>query len=172
MGGGAGGIGGGAGGSMQTAAAGGSNGLHYYVAANGSGGACTSDAPCSLTQAQTAVRASASSGMQGDILVELADGVYRLPAPLVFTEADSGTNGHTVTWQAATGAHPVLSGGEQITGAGRWASPARTSGKPRHPALLPAGSFTSMARSPRDRASRSTVVCRLRAQASRFPIPA
>lgn len=116
MGGGAGGIGGGAGGSMQTAAAGGSNGLHYYVAANGSGGACTSDAPCSLTQAQTAVRASASSGMQGDILVELADGVYRLPAPLVFTEADSGTNGHTVTWQAATGAHPVLSGGEQITG--------------------------------------------------------
>src|SRR5690242_21344424 len=34
----------------------------------------------------------------------------------VFTAADSGANGHTITWQAASGAHPVLSGGKSITG--------------------------------------------------------
>ena len=54
--------------------------------------------------------------MNSDLVVELADGMYRLTAPLVFTAADSGTNGHTITWQAATGAHPVLSGGKSITG--------------------------------------------------------
>ena len=54
--------------------------------------------------------------MNSDLVVELADGTYRLTAPLVFTAADSGTNGHTITWQAAAGAHPVLSGGKSITG--------------------------------------------------------
>ena len=54
--------------------------------------------------------------MQTDIIVELADGVYPLTATLSFTDADSGANGHTVTWQAASGAHPILSGGKQITG--------------------------------------------------------
>ena len=49
-------------------------------------------------------------------MVELVDGTYRLTAPLIFTDADSGANGHTNSWQAATGAHPVLSGGKQITG--------------------------------------------------------
>jgi len=54
--------------------------------------------------------------MTGDIVVQLAGGTYRLSAPLVFNAADSGTNGHTVIWQAAAGAAPVLSGGQQITG--------------------------------------------------------
>jgi hypothetical protein len=54
--------------------------------------------------------------MSADIVVNLADGTYRLAVPLVFTAADSGTNGHIITWQAASGAHPVLSGGKSITG--------------------------------------------------------
>jgi hypothetical protein len=68
--------------------------------------------------------------MQSNITVELADGVYALTAPLVFTAADSppaavgagapaadaGTTGLTVVWQAASGAHPVLSGAQKITG--------------------------------------------------------
>jgi hypothetical protein len=87
----------------------------YYVSASGTGANCTSAAPCSLTQAQTVVRAAAAA-MNGDVVVELADGTYRLTAPLVFTAADSGTNGHTISWQAASGAHPVLSGGTAITG--------------------------------------------------------
>ena len=73
------------------------------------------DAPCAITQAQTVVRGAAGM-MNSDLVVELADGTYRLTAPLVFTVADSGTNGHTITWQAATGANPVLSGGRSITG--------------------------------------------------------
>jgi hypothetical protein len=54
--------------------------------------------------------------MSEDLVVELADGVYRLEAPLVFGAADSGTSGHPVVWQAAAGAHPVLSGATRITG--------------------------------------------------------
>ncbi len=54
--------------------------------------------------------------MSSDLAVVLADGTYRLTAPLVFSAADSGRNGHTITWQAAAGANPVLSGGRSITG--------------------------------------------------------
>ncbi len=54
--------------------------------------------------------------MSSDLVVMLSDGTYRLTAPLVFTAADSGSNGHTITWQAAAGAHPVLSGGRSISG--------------------------------------------------------
>jgi hypothetical protein len=108
--------------------------LHYYASPTGTGTACTSAAPCSITQAQQAVRA-AIEAMQSDISVELADGVYTLTAPLVFTAADSppggagapaadagppsgdgGAGAHTIVWEAAAGAHPVLSGAQKITG--------------------------------------------------------
>ncbi len=91
-----------------------SNGT-FYASPTGTGSSCTSDAPCSITQAQTVVRGAAGT-MNADLLVNLSDGIYRLAAPLVFTAADSGKNGHTITWQAASGAHPVLSGGKSITG--------------------------------------------------------
>ena len=86
-----------------------------YVSPTGSGTACSATAPCSITQAQSSVR-SMTSSMSGDIVVQLAGGTYRLTAPLVFNASDSGTNGHTVIWQAAPGATPVLSGGQQVTG--------------------------------------------------------
>src|SRR4051812_32685137 len=86
-----------------------------YASPSGAGSACSSSAPCSLSGAQAAVR-SAVGGMTGDIVVQLADGVYRLSAPLQFTAADSGANGHTVVWQAATSAHPVVTGARQVTG--------------------------------------------------------
>jgi hypothetical protein len=69
--------------------------------------------------------------MTGDITVELESGTYRLSRPLDLTAADSGTNGHTVRWAAAPGAHPVVSGGDQVTGwrltdpaKGIWSAPA------------------------------------------------
>ena len=99
----------------RTTSGGGAVGSHYYVSPTGSGTECSSAAPCSITQAQTVVR-SAAAAMQSDIIVEFADGVYPLTTTLTFAAADSGTNGHTITWQAATGAHPVLSGGKPITG--------------------------------------------------------
>jgi hypothetical protein len=51
-----------------------------------------------------------------NVTVELGDGTYRLPEPLTYTAADAGSNGHTITWQAEPGTHPVLSGAEQVTG--------------------------------------------------------
>ncbi|ACU73790.1 Ricin B lectin [Catenulispora acidiphila DSM 44928] len=86
-----------------------------YVSPTGSGTACSAGAPCSITQAQSSVR-SMNTSMSGDIVVQLAGGTYRLSAPLVFTTADSGSNGHNVIWQAASGAAPVLSGGQQVSG--------------------------------------------------------
>ncbi|NUW33341.1 ricin-type beta-trefoil lectin domain protein [Nonomuraea sp. SMC257] len=86
-----------------------------YASPSGTGTACASAQPCSLSAAQAAVR-SLNGAMTDDIVVELADGVYRLPAPLRLTAADSGTNGHTVTWRAAAGARPVISGARAVTG--------------------------------------------------------
>ena len=68
-----------------------------------------------LQRAQQVVR-TLDTNMTGDITVELLPGTYRLTSPLQLGAADSGTNGHTVTWTAAPGAHPVISGGQQLTG--------------------------------------------------------
>ncbi|MFY1687748.1 ricin-type beta-trefoil lectin domain protein [Plantactinospora sp. WMMB782] len=86
-----------------------------YASPSGSGTTCSASQPCSLTGAQTAVR-GLTAAMSGDIVVQLADGVYRLSAPLRFTAADSGNNGYRVVWQAAASARPVLSGSRAVTG--------------------------------------------------------
>ncbi|MFC8366134.1 right-handed parallel beta-helix repeat-containing protein, partial [Streptomyces griseorubiginosus] len=86
-----------------------------YVAPNGTGTACSVSQPCSITQAKTNVKAINGS-MTGDITVVLADGTYRLTAPLTFTAADSGTGGNSVNWKAAPGAHPVITGAQRATG--------------------------------------------------------
>ncbi|WP_433731975.1 ricin-type beta-trefoil lectin domain protein [Actinoplanes sp. CA-051413] len=86
-----------------------------YASPAGSGTACSSAQPCSLTGAQAAVR-SLNDAMSDDIVVQLADGVYRLSAPFRLTAEDSGTNGHTVVWQAAPSARPAISGARAVTG--------------------------------------------------------
>ncbi|GAA1029972.1 RICIN domain-containing protein [Virgisporangium ochraceum] len=86
-----------------------------YVAPSGTGTACTSAQPCSLTQAQSSVR-SLNDAMSDDIVVELADGTYRLSAPMRLTADDSGSNGRTVIWRAAASARPVISGSRAVTG--------------------------------------------------------
>ncbi|WP_083268489.1 ricin-type beta-trefoil lectin domain protein [Lentzea guizhouensis] len=86
-----------------------------YASPTGTGTSCTAAEPCALPAAQAAVR-SRTGSMTGDIVVELADGVYRLSQPLRFTAADSGTNGHRVLWQAAASARPVISGSRAVTG--------------------------------------------------------
>ncbi|MBM9503021.1 NEW3 domain-containing protein [Actinacidiphila acididurans] len=53
---------------------------------------------------------------KADVIVSLAGGTYRLTEPWKLTAADSGSNGHSVTWQALPGQHPVISGGRQVTG--------------------------------------------------------
>ncbi|MFC7308175.1 ricin-type beta-trefoil lectin domain protein [Streptomyces monticola] len=86
-----------------------------HASPNGSGTTCSSAQPCSLSQAQSAVRALAPA-MTDDIVVQLAGGTYALNAPLTFTAADSGTHGHSVRWQAAPGARPIISGGQKVSG--------------------------------------------------------
>ncbi|MEU8235608.1 ricin-type beta-trefoil lectin domain protein [Actinoplanes sp. NPDC048967] len=86
-----------------------------YASPTGSGTACSSAQPCSLTGAQAAVR-SLNDAMSDDIVVQLADGVYRLSAPFRLTAEDSGTNGHSVVWRAAPSARPAISGARAVTG--------------------------------------------------------
>jgi hypothetical protein len=71
----------------------------------------------SLERAQQAVRLVND---EHDVIVQLFDGIYRLNQTLRFTAQDGGRNGHTVTWQAADAAHPVLSGAVQVTGWRLW----------------------------------------------------
>jgi hypothetical protein len=114
-------------GAGTATAAGPARTIVYSVAADGAGSSCSPQAPCSLTTAQNRVRNSTNQA--ADIDVVLAGGTYRLGQPLTLDAAkgDTSTDGHTVTYGAAPGAHPVLSGGQQVTGwhqtAGRlWAA--------------------------------------------------
>jgi len=89
----------------------------FTASPNGAGTSCTAAAPCSLQTAQQMAR-QATSTVQGNIAVILDDGTYRLSQTLSFNSAngDSAPSGYTVTYEAAPGAHPVLSGGEQVSG--------------------------------------------------------
>lgn len=66
-----------------------------------------------LPRAQALVR---KSNARADVAVILGDGTFSLSAPLIFRRTDGGMDGHTVTWKAAQGAHPVVSGGMKVTG--------------------------------------------------------
>lgn len=78
------------------------------------GGDCIA-AACTITQAKDKVRALRTSGTT-DITVEVGDGTYRLTSPLEFRAADGGGAGGSVTWVAAPGASPVISGAQAVTG--------------------------------------------------------
>jgi hypothetical protein len=94
----------------------GSHALDFYVvsSSNPSGDGSSPHNPFSnLVDAQAAVR-KVTGQMSENITVHVADGLYILDAPLNFTSADSGQNGHTVIWQA-TGKNATVSGGVQVT---------------------------------------------------------
>jgi hypothetical protein len=86
-----------------------------FVSPTGTGSACSSAQPCPLGTAQDQVHTLAPDAA-GDIVVELAGGTYRLTGPLDLGVADSGANGHQVSYQALPGQTPVLSGAQQVTG--------------------------------------------------------
>ncbi|MBG6135887.1 hypothetical protein [Longispora fulva] len=87
-----------------------------YASTTGSGTACTQAAPCALAGAQSAVRAKLAADPGADVTVLLADGTYRLADTWKFGAADSGSAGHPVSWRAAAGATPVISGATRVTG--------------------------------------------------------
>jgi hypothetical protein len=57
-----------------------------------------------------------------DVLIQLADGTYRLTEPLRFTAKDGGRNNPPIIWAAAPNAHPVISGAIRITSWKLWNS--------------------------------------------------
>ena len=92
--------------------------VNFYVSPSGSdgnSGTSTASPFATLQRAQTAVRGAIGSA-SGGVAVNLAGGDYRLSSPLTLTAADSGRTGAPVTWQAESGAFPVISGGVPITG--------------------------------------------------------
>ncbi|KUO06969.1 RICIN domain-containing protein [Streptomyces sp. DSM 15324] len=92
---------------------------NFYVdPVNGSdsnSGTSTAAAFKTVQAAQAAVRA-VNANMSDDIVVNLRGGTYPLTAPITFGTSDSGTNGHTVIYQAYNGETPVISGGKAVTG--------------------------------------------------------
>ena len=68
-----------------------------------------------LSRAQQVVE-SDNATTSRDITVYLEGGTYRLSKPLVFGPRDSGHAGFKVTWTAAPGATPVISGAIRIAG--------------------------------------------------------
>src|SRR5689334_16938674 len=71
----------------------------------------------SLAAARDAIRArKAQATLKEDVHVVVADGMYTLAEPVVFEPRDSGTAEHPITYEAASGAHPLFSGGRKIAG--------------------------------------------------------
>lgn len=77
-----------------------------------------SDGPvASLERARDIVRGRrANGGADEPVRVVLADGRYQLARPFALGPEDGGSAAATVTYEAAPGARPVISGGRPITG--------------------------------------------------------
>jgi len=85
--------------------------IHVSVNGSDNGDGSPSRPFKTLMRAQAAVRLINSTN---SVTVQLADGTYRLTKPLRFTAQDGGHNSYIVTWEAAPGAHPVISGGRPV----------------------------------------------------------
>ncbi|HUV66635.1 MAG TPA: hypothetical protein VMW24_22300, partial [Sedimentisphaerales bacterium] len=69
-----------------------------------------------LTGARDAIRRLKSRGPLAEpVRVIVADGTYALAGPLVLTHLDSGTQACPISYEAASGAKPVFTGGRSIT---------------------------------------------------------
>jgi hypothetical protein len=91
--------------------------LTVYVSPTGQDtGTGTAANPLRTLQAARDHVRTVSQNTQGDIHVDLLSGTYPLTSTFALTAQDSGTNGHRIVYEAAPGAHPVVSGGSQVTG--------------------------------------------------------
>ncbi len=99
----------------------------FYVAPNGndawsgtlrSPNKAGTDGPlATVTRARDAIREDrARAARDRPYTVVIRGGTYRLAAPIIFAPEDSGTEDCRVTYRAARGETPVLSGGRVITG--------------------------------------------------------
>lgn len=93
-------------------------GAEIAVAPNGDdSGPGTPERPfATLARARDAARKLIARGLKADLAVLIKGGTYELPETLTFGPQDSGSEQHSVTYAAAPGETPVLSGGRAITG--------------------------------------------------------
>ena len=69
--------------------------------------------PC---RARDAVRAQIAKGLTDDVTVLIRGGTYRITEPIVLGPRDSGSEKFSITYAAAAGEKPIISGGRVITG--------------------------------------------------------
>lgn len=71
----------------------------------------------SLQGARDSIRKRKANGpLTEAVHVVIADGTYTLTEPFDLTPQDSGTDNAPITYEAASGAHPVFEGGRRISG--------------------------------------------------------
>lgn len=92
--------------------------LEFHVARSGHDhNPGTAAAPfATLTRARDAVRQRIALGLDGDVTVLIRGGTYEQSNEVTFGPEDSGTENHSITYAAAPGEKPVLSGGRRIGG--------------------------------------------------------
>ena len=90
-------------------------GADFYVSTTGNdANPGTKELPfLTLEKAKQAVR---GLGKTKDIVVEITDGFYPVTNTINFTSEDSGNDNCTITYRAAEGACPIISGGHKVTG--------------------------------------------------------
>lgn len=87
-----------------------------YVAPAGTGTACSCSAPCALDTGRDKAR-SLTAGAKSDVVVQVADGVYRFAHTFALDATDSGPGGgHVTVYRAAPGSSPVWSGALRVQG--------------------------------------------------------
>jgi len=91
---------------------------NYYVATDGNdANPGTREKPfATIARARDSVRGTIEQGLNRDVTVVIRGGSYRLTEPIVFGLKDGGTEEHSITYKAAAGENPVISGGRVITG--------------------------------------------------------
>ena len=90
----------------------------FWVSPQGDDGAAgTADAPfASLERARDAIRALPTARRNGDVVVTIRGGTYRLKQPLVLDWRDSGLPERPVVYRAAPGERPVIVGSQPVQG--------------------------------------------------------
>ncbi|MBI3922301.1 MAG: right-handed parallel beta-helix repeat-containing protein, partial [Armatimonadetes bacterium] len=138
-----------------------------YVATNGNdawsgrmakpNGSRTAGPLATLTGAREAIRKLKATGLSEPVQVMISGGPYRLTSPLVLQPQDSGTAECPVTYCAAPGSRPVISGGRVIKGwrqqaKGLWVAdlPEALEGKLAFRSLFVNGQRRTLARSPNE----------------------
>ncbi len=91
--------------------------LHVAADGNDANDGSQSKPFATVQRARDAVRATKAKGpLAGPVTIVLAGGTYRLDKTLEFGPEDSGAADAPITYKAAPGQRPVLSGGRAVTG--------------------------------------------------------